>query len=184
MLHQDGVAAKEMQTAAQSGALKMDFSNINRGAIELAIPNAKSQAIKDAAHHIGRIFGSDLNRKNTLTTNESARYAAEWQGFEGNDADFAKLRNLVMPIINSCNTEAEMRAKFKGDIAEICTKFNYSNSIFGNAGKIRLDEIAAFENSRTVKNLPEAVAKGLDLAELTEGQISQMQIAEMIANND
>jgi hypothetical protein len=68
----DGVGAKELQTQKDSGNLKMDMSNINRGAMEMALPIAKTVAIKDACDHFGRLFGSDLNRKETIdyTVNE------------------------------------------------------------------------------------------------------------------
>lgn len=62
----DGVGACELQTQAKSGALKMDMSNVNRGAVSMALPIAKSLAIKDATDHIGKIFGRDLNRKDVL----------------------------------------------------------------------------------------------------------------------
>jgi hypothetical protein len=65
-LFHDGVGASEIQTKKESGPLKTDFSNINTGAIEMALPIAKSTAIKDAADHIGKIFGRDLNRKDTI----------------------------------------------------------------------------------------------------------------------
>lgn len=66
-LFHDGVGASELQTAQGTGILKPDFSNLNKGAIEIAAPKAKSEAIKDAADHLGRLFGRDLNRKNTTT---------------------------------------------------------------------------------------------------------------------
>lgn len=66
MLSQDGVGACELQTQAKSGALKMDMSNVNRGAVSMALPIAKTLAIKDATDHIGKIFGRDLNRKDVL----------------------------------------------------------------------------------------------------------------------
>jgi hypothetical protein len=62
----DGVGAKEVQTQKETGALKMDMSNVNRGAVEMALPIAKTIAIKDAADHFGRLFGADLNRKDTI----------------------------------------------------------------------------------------------------------------------
>lgn len=62
----DGVAACEVQTAKGTGSLKLDMSNINKGAITMALPIAKSLAIKDACDHLGTLFGSDLNRKDTL----------------------------------------------------------------------------------------------------------------------
>lgn len=66
MVYHDGVGACELQTNKDSGALKMDMSNVSRGAVSMALPIAKSFAIKDATDHIGKIFGRDLNRKDTL----------------------------------------------------------------------------------------------------------------------
>ena len=65
-MHHDGVGAKELQTQAGTGTLKVDFSNINKGAVEMALPIAKTAALKDAADHLGQLFGRDLNRKDTL----------------------------------------------------------------------------------------------------------------------
>ena len=39
------------------------MQNINNGALSMSFPIAKSLAIKDACDHFGRLFGSDLNRK-------------------------------------------------------------------------------------------------------------------------
>lgn len=66
MVYQDGVGAWELQTASGSGVLKLDASNINRGAVPMALGVAKSIAIKDACDLIGNIFGSNLNRKDVL----------------------------------------------------------------------------------------------------------------------
>jgi hypothetical protein len=71
MFH-DGVGAIEPQTAAKSGSLKLDASNINPGAIAMALPIAKSVAVKDACDHLGTVFGSNLNRKDTLKFAETA----------------------------------------------------------------------------------------------------------------
>ena len=59
----DGVGAQEVQTSSGSGSLKLDMSNINRGAVTMALPLAKSIAIKDACDHFGDLFGANLNRK-------------------------------------------------------------------------------------------------------------------------
>jgi hypothetical protein len=67
MLFHDGVGAQELQTQQMSGTLKMDMSNVNKGAVTMALPIAKTIAIKDACDHFGKLFGSDLNRKDTLT---------------------------------------------------------------------------------------------------------------------
>ena len=65
----DGVGAKELQTRKNTGTLKPTFENILYGAVERAVPIAKSQALKDAVGHIGKIFGRDLNRKLLVTIN-------------------------------------------------------------------------------------------------------------------
>lgn len=59
----DGIGAKDLQMDAGSKALTME--NIKAAAVMMAMPIAKSQAIKDACDHLGKLFGRDLNRKNT-----------------------------------------------------------------------------------------------------------------------
>lgn len=63
MDYQDGVGAVELQTQKGSGVLKPDFSNVNKGAVTMALPIAKTFAIKDACELIGGVFGGNLNRK-------------------------------------------------------------------------------------------------------------------------
>lgn len=60
----DGVGAKEIQTS--KGGSPSDMSSIINGAVERALPIAKTNAQKDACHHLGKIFGSDLNRKDII----------------------------------------------------------------------------------------------------------------------
>lgn len=62
----DGCGAQELQTMKDTGSLKLDMSNINRGAVIMALPIAKSVAIKDACDHFGDLFGANLNRKDTI----------------------------------------------------------------------------------------------------------------------
>lgn len=66
-LFHDGTGAQEMQTQKDSGNLKLDMSNINRGAVTMALPIAKTLAIKDACDHFGKLFGCDLNRKDNIS---------------------------------------------------------------------------------------------------------------------
>ncbi len=66
MLWHDGVGACELQTAKDTGPLKLDASNINLGAVPMALGISKSVAVKDACDHIGNIFGANLNRKDTM----------------------------------------------------------------------------------------------------------------------
>lgn len=58
---QDGVAAWPIQM--DEGSNPTDITKIKPNGVQLAVAAAKSDAIKDAAHHFGRIFGRDLNRK-------------------------------------------------------------------------------------------------------------------------
>jgi hypothetical protein len=61
---QDGAGANPLQV--NSGAKPMDSDAIKSNAVMLALPIAETNAIKDAADKIGKIFGRDLNRKDTL----------------------------------------------------------------------------------------------------------------------
>lgn len=61
---QDGGGAAPMQV--NSGSNAMDSSAIKSNAVMLALPIAETNAVKDAADKIGKIFGRDLNRKDTL----------------------------------------------------------------------------------------------------------------------
>lgn len=60
----DGVGAVGVQTDA--GKPASDLAAIKAAAIQMALPAAKSYAIKDAAEHIGKLFGKDLNRKDAI----------------------------------------------------------------------------------------------------------------------
>lgn len=60
----DGIGAAQLQTA--KGTSPADLANINNGAISMAFPMAKTIAIKDACDHFGKLFGSDLNRKDII----------------------------------------------------------------------------------------------------------------------
>jgi hypothetical protein len=66
MMYHDGVGAQELQTKQGSGNLNMDMSNVNKGAVMMALPIAKSIAIKDACDHFGDLFGANLNRKDIV----------------------------------------------------------------------------------------------------------------------
>lgn len=65
-MYHDGVGACELQTEKRSGNLKPDFSNINKGAVTIALPIAKTLALKDATDHFGAVFGANLNRKDII----------------------------------------------------------------------------------------------------------------------
>lgn len=61
----DGIGASQLQTA--KGTSPADLNNINNGALSMAFPMAKTVAIKDACDHFGKLFGSDLNRKDLIS---------------------------------------------------------------------------------------------------------------------
>lgn len=71
----DGVGAVDIQT--KKGASAADMSNVVAGAIQRGAPAAKSYAIKDAAEHIGKIFGRDINRKDTMDFHDLYMQASE-----------------------------------------------------------------------------------------------------------
>jgi len=60
----DGIGAIHLQV--KKGSSPSDLANINNGALSIAFPLAKTLAIKDAADMFGKLFGSDLNRRDTL----------------------------------------------------------------------------------------------------------------------
>lgn len=62
--YHDGIGAAQLQTA--KGTSPADLANINNGALSMAYPMAKTIAIKDACDHFGKLFGSDLNRKDVI----------------------------------------------------------------------------------------------------------------------
>jgi len=64
MMYHDGIGAVQLQTA--KGTSPADLANINNGALSMAYPIAKTLAIKDACDHFGKLFGCDLNRKDTM----------------------------------------------------------------------------------------------------------------------
>lgn len=62
--YHDGIGAAQLQT--KSGSSPAELQNINNGALSMAYPIAKTVAIKDACDHFGKLFGSDLNRKDVI----------------------------------------------------------------------------------------------------------------------
>lgn len=57
----DGIGFAEFQT--KKGAAPTDFTQLMQGAGVLAIPKAKTEAIKNAAKDFGNLFGRNLSRK-------------------------------------------------------------------------------------------------------------------------
>lgn len=63
--YHDGVGAVPLKT--NKGEAASNLAAIKSDAVETGAPAAVSFAIKDAADHIGKIFGRDLNRKDAVT---------------------------------------------------------------------------------------------------------------------
>lgn len=65
MEYHDGLGAAQLQT--KQGSSPADLGNINNGALSMAFPIAETYAIKDACDKFGKLFGSDLNRKDIMS---------------------------------------------------------------------------------------------------------------------
>lgn len=63
-MYHDGTGAMPIQTDAGKSAA--DLGAIKSAAVQMAAPGAVSYALKDAAEHLGALFGRDLNRKDTV----------------------------------------------------------------------------------------------------------------------
>jgi hypothetical protein len=62
--YHDGVGAKSVQLSKDSAPY--DLTKIQDASIMMAAPSAVSYAIKDAAEHLGALFGRDLNRRDVI----------------------------------------------------------------------------------------------------------------------
>lgn len=89
----DGIGACQMQTKAGTSA--SDLININNGALSMAFPIAKTISIKDACDHFGKLFGCDLNRKDTLPFQVDESLAKEPE---------SKLQERIKLMISDCQT--------------------------------------------------------------------------------
>lgn len=96
----DGIGAEALQV--KSGSSPAEMQNINTAALAMAFPKAKSSAIKDACHHFGKLFGADLNRKDTV-------------GFEAD-------QNIISKQEQQANELAELVTLY-GLKKEDCTEF-------------------------------------------------------------
>lgn len=73
--YHDGVGAVPLKTA--KGADASDLSKILSNAVQTGAPAAVSYAIKDAAEHLGSLFGKNLNREDTSENMDIYTKAAE-----------------------------------------------------------------------------------------------------------
>jgi hypothetical protein len=74
---QDGLGAVAIQV--DRGESPANLSAIKADAIMKGLPAAESYAIKDAAEKLGALFGSNLNRKDTLTFDSQEKIKSKWK---------------------------------------------------------------------------------------------------------
>jgi hypothetical protein len=119
MMYHDGVGAQELQTTKGSGNLNMDMSNVNKGAVMMALPIAKSIAIKDACDHFGDLFGANLNRKDIVQfTGDTELLSAE--GIHNSK----EKERVEKHILNANNVETLMQVENLIEKYELSTIFN------------------------------------------------------------
>ena len=108
----DGIGSEAIQTKAGTSA--SDLINITQGAISIAFPKAKTAAIKDACHHFGRLFGSDLNRES-----ESDLYEVPEVISDEDMSDLFELKKDVIPTKFFPNAERIVTAKEKASYSKL-----------------------------------------------------------------
>lgn len=166
MLYQDGVGAKELQTKANTGGVMPDFSNVNRSAVEMALPIAKSTAIKDACDHIGKIFGSDLVRANTLHTEAEVKMVSGWEAFSVGAFDEAAVRSYVDLICTEARTTQELKKDVETKLKPFLAKKNVHFDLYK---AVIMDRYNKIKDAET-KALPE-VSSRLDIGELSGAEL-------------
>ena len=123
----DGVGASPLQTNAGKSAA--DLANIKNNAVQLAAPAAKSYAIKDAVEHLGKMFGRDINRSDTV--GYEFLYKDEEQKKEVKDNS----KELITQLKSSKNLK-ELQANFVKGV----NKFKGNNEVIEELIKIK-DEL-------------------------------------------
>ena len=117
----DGVGAQWLQTDAGTKGVLMDGSNVKQAGVQMALPIAKSLAIKDACDHFGKLFGSDLSRD---TNNEMSyeNYIVPIESIQ--DINNRKERERVALHIQNCNDISELEG-----MRANCEKHNLTNEL-------------------------------------------------------
>lgn len=110
--HQDGVGAVPVQT--DKGYSAADLAHIKSDAITKALPAAKSFAIKDAADHIGAIFGRNINRRDTIA------FSLFYSKASKNDNDSPV---EVKVDVNNVDTNIEQQLKSAKSLDELKSLF-------------------------------------------------------------
>ena len=105
--YHDGVGAVPLKT--DKGFSAADLSHIKSDAVATGAPAAKSFAIKDAAEHLGKLFGRDLNRKDAVAyTNLYAPTETDWKAELGNAESLDDLRKIWNKMPKELQNDEEM----------------------------------------------------------------------------
>lgn len=73
-MYHDGVGAVKAQSDAKQ---PFNQDTIKSSAVQIGLPAAKSYAIKDATEHLGKLFGRDINRADTMAFESMSEKAAK-----------------------------------------------------------------------------------------------------------
>lgn len=91
----DGVGAVPLKT--DKGFAASDLAHIKSDAVMTGAPAAKSFAIKDAAEHLGKLFGRDLNRHDEVA----------YKNLFADGVDVNKMREAKIKKLNELKEEHE-----------------------------------------------------------------------------
>lgn len=179
-LFQDGVGAKELQTKAGTGGVMPDFSNVNKSAVEMALPIAKSTAIKDACDHIGNLFGTNLMRGNTLHTEAEVKMTNGWQAFSVANFDEATVRSYVDLICSEARTTQELKRDVEDKIKPFLANKKVNFDLYKAVIMARYNEIKA----RETQAIPQTTdATRADIGELTNADLLRINAQNDYADN-
>lgn len=101
--YQDGVGASPIQTDKDAGAI--EFNKMKSGSIQMSAPAAESYAVKDAAEKFGKIFGKDLNRKDSYDIMQVMESKLDVPSYEQLQYIDSLLRNSTLDEPQKFDTE-------------------------------------------------------------------------------
>lgn len=105
--YHDGVGAVPLKT--DKGFSAADLSHIKSDAVATGAPAAKSFAIKDAAEHLGKLFGRDLNRKDAVAyMNLYAPEQTDWKKELGEAKTLDELRKVWNKMPREAKADEEL----------------------------------------------------------------------------
>lgn len=109
---QDGVGAMPIQISRDAKSA-IAFEQMNTSAIQIGSPAAESFAIKDAAEKFGRIFGKDLNRKDSISYTDRLYAMISANEIANNPTLTPEIREEVAATMNDAQLKA-VYAKHRG----------------------------------------------------------------------